>query len=389
VGCVIRPPGCPLLRSCPPGRPAAAASSFTSLRRAPYRLRSGHHRLLHAQVLRFSNGAGVSRPGCRVSDSRKCPPRSRPGGGLGEARPGGHGGNRTPGCCPGTRHPQATHELRPHRRPKTDPRHLRALLRRAHRAAGGGARRGEGLSRAPCSRNSATSASSACAIRRTSAAPASALTEFALALAEIARGSMSLAGAVAMQSLMGTKFLHMLGNADILERLFKPALRGEKIGAICMTEPNAGSDLDAIATTAKKVDGGYVINGQKTWITSAPVADFFTVFAKAGEEKKLTIFLVERISRVSSSAARSTRWASGRCRPRKSPSTNASSPTATACRRRKATARPPAQDAGRDPHHHRRHGARRRAGRARRGGALRRRAQAVRQGRSTASRRSR
>ncbi|HMM55359.1 MAG TPA: acyl-CoA dehydrogenase family protein, partial [Candidatus Desulfobacillus sp.] len=121
-----------------------------------------------------------------------------------------------------------------------------------------------------------------------------ALTEFSLALAEIARGSMSLAGAVAMQSLMGTKFLHMLGNEDILERLFKPALRGEKIGAICMTEPNAGSDLGSIATTAKKVDGGYVLNGQKTWITSAPVADFFTVFARAGEEKKLTIFLVEK-----------------------------------------------------------------------------------------------
>ena len=71
-----------------------------------------------------------------------------------------------------------------------------------------------------------------------------ALTEFCLALAEVARGSMSLAGAVAMQSLMGTKFLHMLGNADILERLFKPALRGEKIAALCMTEPNAGSDLN-------------------------------------------------------------------------------------------------------------------------------------------------
>lgn len=120
------------------------------------------------------------------------------------------------------------------------------------------------------------------------------LTEFSLALAEIARGSMSLAGAVAMQALMGTKFLHTLGNADIIERLFKPALRGEKIGAICMTEPNAGSDLDSIATTAKPVDGGYVLNGQKTWITSAPVADFFTVFAKAGEAKKLTIFLVEK-----------------------------------------------------------------------------------------------
>ena len=121
-----------------------------------------------------------------------------------------------------------------------------------------------------------------------------ALTEFCLALTEVARGSMSLAGAVAMQSLMGTKFLQLLGNADIVERLFKPALRGDKIGAICMTEPNAGSDLESIATTATKVDGGYVINGQKTWITSAPVADFFTVFARAGDEKKLTIFLVEK-----------------------------------------------------------------------------------------------
>ncbi|HYL87788.1 MAG TPA: acyl-CoA dehydrogenase family protein [Burkholderiales bacterium] len=120
------------------------------------------------------------------------------------------------------------------------------------------------------------------------------LSEFCVALEEIARGSMSLAGCAAMQSLMGTKFLHMLGSRDIVERLFKPALAGKKIGALCMTEPNAGSDLDSIATRARKVDGGYVLDGQKTWVTSAPVADFFTVFAKAGEEKKLTIFLVER-----------------------------------------------------------------------------------------------
>jgi len=120
------------------------------------------------------------------------------------------------------------------------------------------------------------------------------LVTFCLALEEVARGSLSLAGCAAMQSLMGTKFLHMLGNADVLERLFKPALRGEKIGAICMTEPNAGSDLDSIATRADKVDGGYRLNGQKIWVTSAPVADFFTVFARAGEERKLTIFLVER-----------------------------------------------------------------------------------------------
>ena len=120
------------------------------------------------------------------------------------------------------------------------------------------------------------------------------LTSFCLALEQIARGSVSLAGCIAMQSLMGTHFVHMLGNADIHERLLKPALKGEKIGGICMTEPNAGTDLKGIRTYAEKVDGGYILRGQKTWVTSAPVADFFTVFAKAGPEKKLTIFLVEK-----------------------------------------------------------------------------------------------
>ncbi len=122
------------------------------------------------------------------------------------------------------------------------------------------------------------------------------LLEICLAVAEIARGSVSLAGCVTMQSLMGTHFLHQLGNDDIRERLFAPALEGKKIGAICMTEPNAGSDLSSIATTAVRTGDGYRITGQKMWVTSAPVADFFTVFAKAGEgeEKALSIFLVER-----------------------------------------------------------------------------------------------
>ncbi|MCL4763814.1 MAG: acyl-CoA dehydrogenase family protein [Burkholderiales bacterium] len=120
------------------------------------------------------------------------------------------------------------------------------------------------------------------------------LATFCLALAEIARGSMSLAGCAAMQALMGTKFLHLLGGAELRERLFRPALAGRRIGAICMTEPDAGSDLDGIATTARKVDGGYVLDGRKTWVTAAPVADFFTVFARAGAERRLTIFLVER-----------------------------------------------------------------------------------------------
>ncbi len=120
------------------------------------------------------------------------------------------------------------------------------------------------------------------------------LTEFCLSLEEIARGSLSLAGAAAMQSLMGTKFLQLLGSDAIKERLFRPALLGRKIGAICMTEPNAGSDLGGIATRAERVEGGYRLTGQKTWVTSATVADFFTVFARAGADAKLTIFLVER-----------------------------------------------------------------------------------------------
>ncbi len=120
------------------------------------------------------------------------------------------------------------------------------------------------------------------------------LLSYCLAIEEIARGSLSVAAGAAMQSLMGTHFLFALGNDDIHERLLKPAIRGEKIGTICITEPGAGSDLSAIATSAEKVDGGYLINGQKTWITSAPVADFFTVFARAGNDKRLTIFLIER-----------------------------------------------------------------------------------------------
>lgn len=120
------------------------------------------------------------------------------------------------------------------------------------------------------------------------------LTDFCLALTEVARGSMSLAGAMAMQSLMGTKFLHLLGSDDIVQRLFRPAIAGEKIGAICMTEPNAGSDLGAISTVAKKVEGGYLLNGGKTWVTFGPLADFFTVFARAGSGGGLTIFLVEK-----------------------------------------------------------------------------------------------
>ena len=79
---------------------------------------------------------------------------------------------------------------------------------------------------------------------------------YCLAIEEIARGSMSLAACAAMQSLMGTHFVHKLGNEEIHERLLKPAINGEKLGTICITEPNAGSDLGSISTAAEQVDGG-------------------------------------------------------------------------------------------------------------------------------------
>ncbi|MHC4695614.1 MAG: acyl-CoA dehydrogenase family protein [Planctomycetota bacterium] len=90
------------------------------------------------------------------------------------------------------------------------------------------------------------------------------MVSYCLAISEIARGSLSLGAVAAMQSLMGTHFLYILGNEEIHERLLKPAIRGEKIGAICITEPGAGSDLSSIATSAEKVDGGYRLTGQKT-----------------------------------------------------------------------------------------------------------------------------
>jgi alkylation response protein AidB-like acyl-CoA dehydrogenase len=115
---------------------------------------------------------------------------------------------------------------------------------------------------------------------------------YCLAVIELSRGSLSLAAAVTMQSLMATYFLYRFGDDDIKQNYFTPALNGEKIGAICMTEPNAGTDLNGIQTKASIGDNGFVLNGQKTWVTSARVADFFTVVARTENIDKLSIYFV-------------------------------------------------------------------------------------------------
>ncbi|MBI4957621.1 MAG: acyl-CoA dehydrogenase family protein [Myxococcales bacterium] len=116
---------------------------------------------------------------------------------------------------------------------------------------------------------------------------------YCLALEELAWGSLTLAASCTMQSLMGTYFVGRFAPPELRARLFLPALRGERVGAICMTEPEAGSDLLGLKTRAEPSGDGWAITGGKTWVTSAPVADFFTVLARTGE-KSLGFFLVER-----------------------------------------------------------------------------------------------
>jgi butyryl-CoA dehydrogenase len=116
---------------------------------------------------------------------------------------------------------------------------------------------------------------------------------YCLAVEELARGSLSVAAACTMQSLMGTYFLYRSGDEVIRDEFLRPALAGERVGTICFTEPGAGSDLSAIATRAQRDGDEWVVSGQKTWITSAPVADFFTVFAKTSEDD-ISPFLVPR-----------------------------------------------------------------------------------------------
>jgi alkylation response protein AidB-like acyl-CoA dehydrogenase len=120
---------------------------------------------------------------------------------------------------------------------------------------------------------------------------------FILMMEELARGSLALAAVVGMQCLNGTDLLYRLGTPDQKERLFAPALLGEKIGTIAITEPDAGSDIGGITTSARRERKGWVLSGRKMWITSATVADFFILAAKTDPEQRtrgIDLFLVEK-----------------------------------------------------------------------------------------------
>lgn len=123
-------------------------------------------------------------------------------------------------------------------------------------------------------------------------------TMFCILCEELARGSMAVAAFTAMQCLMGTNFIFKYGTKEHKEKLFKPAIEGEKVVAFALTEPEAGTDLfGGVRTTAQKNGDVYVINGMKTWITNAPYADCFTVLCQTDKEKGakgLNFFLIEK-----------------------------------------------------------------------------------------------
>ena len=78
------------------------------------------------------------------------------------------------------------------------------------------------------------------------------------------------------------------------ERYLLPILRGERFDAFATTEPDAGSDAGAIATTATPVDGGWLINGEKWFVTCGDVADFLLVQANVLPGNENTLFFVEK-----------------------------------------------------------------------------------------------
>ncbi len=120
---------------------------------------------------------------------------------------------------------------------------------------------------------------------------------YCLLAEELARGSMSLAAAAAMQSLMGTSFIYRYGSDDLHRRYLVPALRGDLVATFALTEPNAGSDVANNTTRAERRGDRYVLRGAKTWVTNAPVADLLTVAAKTSAErglKNIALFLLDR-----------------------------------------------------------------------------------------------
>jgi len=101
--------------------------------------------------------------------------------------------------------------------------------------------------------------------------------------------------AFAMQGL-GSGAISLFGTDDQKRRYLPRVAAGSAVAAFAISEPNAGSDVAALECAAKREGGGYVIHGQKTWISNGGIADFYVLFARTGEApgaKGISAFIVD------------------------------------------------------------------------------------------------
>lgn len=119
----------------------------------------------------------------------------------------------------------------------------------------------------------------------------------AIVCEELERGDTAFRTAVSVHTGLNSMTLMQWGNEQQKQKYLVPQAKGEKVGAFGLTEPNAGSDVAAMQTTAVKQGEHYVLNGSKTWISLCDVADYFLVFAYTDKSKKhhgISAFIVER-----------------------------------------------------------------------------------------------
>lgn len=119
----------------------------------------------------------------------------------------------------------------------------------------------------------------------------------AIVCEELERGDTAFRTAVSVHTGLNSMTLLQWGLEEQKQKYLVPQAKGEKIGAFGLTEPNAGSDVAAMSTTAVKDGDDYILNGSKTWISLCDVADHFIVFAYTDKSKKhkgISAFIVER-----------------------------------------------------------------------------------------------
>ena len=118
---------------------------------------------------------------------------------------------------------------------------------------------------------------------------------YGLVAREVERVDSGYRSMMSVQSSLVMYPIQAFGSEEMKKRLLPKLASGEYIGCFGLTEPDAGSDPAGMRTTAKKVDGGYKISGSKTWISNAPFADVFVVWAKSeAHGGKIRGFVLEK-----------------------------------------------------------------------------------------------